>query len=119
MNAAPHILIAEDDALIAHAIMVVLEAYGYRVTVTHDGQQALTAAESDAPDLLVTDMRMPGMQGRELAQRFRQGRPELPVLVMSGNTARFPDEETFTTLSKPFSMTVLLSTVRSMLPAAL
>jgi two-component system cell cycle sensor histidine kinase/response regulator CckA len=64
----------------------VLRGLGYRVLVARDGAEALALSQShtDAIDLLLTDVIMPGMDGRDLAARLLATRPETPVLSMSG-----------------------------------
>ena len=115
MNGSPHILIAEDEDLVAFALADVLEAHGYRVTVTHNGREALDAEAKDPADILLTDMRMPVLGGNELVRRIRQGRPELPVVVMTGYSEDIPREEPgrLIVLRKPFTLGVLVKAVRS------
>lgn len=81
----PRILIAEDEPLAAMAIEDLLIASGYAVLVAADGQEALeVAGRGESFDLLLTDLRMPRLGGRELIQRLRAARPDLPVVVMTG-----------------------------------
>lgn len=81
----PRILIAEDEPLAAMAIEDLLIASGYAVLVAADGQEALeVAGRGESFDLLLTDLRMPRLGGRELIQRLRAVRPDLPVVVMTG-----------------------------------
>ncbi len=82
-----HILIAEDEAAIALSLADLLEGEGYAVTATGDGIEALAEAErlGDSLDALVTDLNMPHMSGEELIRALRSGRPELPVLVVTGS----------------------------------
>ena len=85
MNAPPaplvHVILAEDDILAAMAIEDVLTRAGFRVTVAHNGQEALDADALDQADVLLTDLRMPVMDGMTLIRRLRDGRPNLPVVV--------------------------------------
>ncbi|WP_377810304.1 response regulator [Azospirillum sp. A29] len=75
MTVRPHIILAEDEELVAAALAEFLETEGFRVTITHDGVQALEAEEKDAADLLLTDMRMPVLDGEGLIRSVRAGRP--------------------------------------------
>jgi CheY-like chemotaxis protein len=111
---------AEDEDLVALALCATLESHDYRVTVTHNGQEALDAARKDAPSLLLTDMRMPVMQGHELIARLRQNHPDLPVVVMTGYSDSIPDEEPgrLRVLLKPFPTGALVRAIQALLPHA-
>ena len=121
MSASPHILIAEDEGLVALALADLLQNQGFRVTVAHNGKQALEADERDPADILLTDMRMPVMDGRELIQRVRQRRPDLPVIVMTGYSENIPREEAgrLAILRKPFPPGKLGHVLQSLLPGGL
>ena len=81
---APRILVAEDESLAAMAIEEMLRDAGFDVLLAADGQQALEIAALNDFDLLLTDLRMPRLSGNELVRRLREGRPGLPVVVMTG-----------------------------------
>lgn len=85
--AAPTILVVEDDHAIRYLLTQVLEGSGYVVIACEDGAHGLTAAsaEIDRIDAVITDSRMPGMDGVELVARIRALRPAMPILVVSGN----------------------------------
>jgi len=80
------ILLVEDDAPMRRLLARVLEGQGYRVLAAQDGDEALSLASEydEGIDLLVTDLVMPGLDGRTLATRLRESRDGLPVLFMSG-----------------------------------
>ena len=82
------ILVVEDDAVIRNLVVTALGYEGYRVLHASGGDEAMAIAESSHGniDLLVTDARMPGMTGLELANHIVRRHPRLPVLVMSGFT---------------------------------
>lgn len=105
-----HILVAEDEDLVAMALAEVLEAEGFRVTVTHNGQDAIHADALDPADLLVTDMRMPILGGKVVIETLRDKRPDLPIIVMTGFSEYLPDEEPgrLVVLRKPFAMSALV-----------
>ncbi|HUQ03680.1 MAG TPA: ATP-binding protein, partial [Kofleriaceae bacterium] len=115
------ILLAEDDLALAGSIARLL-AGDYTILVAHDGSHALALAEQHHPDLLVTDVQMPGMDGFELTRRFREmpGVPPAPVLVL---TARAGMDDRLTGfgvgavdyLTKPFDPVELRARVRSQL----
>jgi two-component system, cell cycle sensor histidine kinase and response regulator CckA len=80
------ILVVEDQDSVRALVRRVLERAGYVIRDAPNGEAALRALEQDADaiDLLLTDVVMPGFSGRELSERARAIRPELPVLFMSG-----------------------------------
>jgi CheY-like chemotaxis protein len=83
-SAPPTILVAEDEPLAAEAIGELLALYGFRVLLAEDGQAALEIAASRRFDALLTDLRMPRVDGQELIARLRGDAPQLPVVVMTG-----------------------------------
>jgi two-component system cell cycle sensor histidine kinase/response regulator CckA len=115
--ASSHVLVVEDDPLVRAVIVRELAAQGYRVAEAPDGEVALERiAEARLPfDIIITDLAMPRMDGRELAARVGVVRPDLPVLFMSGH----PDEGTRRAmadgeqpyLQKPFTAEELLGRV--------
>ncbi len=84
-----HILVVEDEAALRKLLEEMLVNLGYRVTVAASGSEALLMMEKMElePDLLLTDVVMPGMDGSVLVERLRQRHPALRVLFMSGYTA--------------------------------
>jgi PAS domain S-box-containing protein len=80
------ILLAEDDAALREIVSIQLEELGYTVLAASNGREALRMAEKqEGPiDLLLTDVVMPGMNGRQLADRLKQKIPALKVLFVSG-----------------------------------
>lgn len=82
------ILLVEDDRAVRAVTLATLTQLGYKVIDASNGDQALAEFRQDPQrfDLLLTDVVMPGMSGRKLAEFVRDIRPELPVLFMSGHT---------------------------------
>jgi CheY-like chemotaxis protein len=80
------VMVAEDDDMVRALVRVTLESSGYEVLEAANGEAALRLCEEypGAVDVLVTDMVMPGMGGRALADRLQLSRPELRVLYVSG-----------------------------------
>ncbi len=85
-EAAPsHILVVDDDALIAMSTVDMIEDLGHRTLEAHSGRKALDILRSDVKiDLMITDYSMPQMTGAELILAARQVRPDLPILLASG-----------------------------------
>jgi two-component system, cell cycle sensor histidine kinase and response regulator CckA len=116
------IILAEDDEAIRSLSRIALQSCGYLLLVAANGDEALQLAAAHAADvhLLVTDVVMPKMSGRELAERLRTTRPELRVLYVSGYTddaivRHGIVEEGVTFLHKPFTPTTLARRVREVL----
>jgi PAS domain S-box-containing protein len=111
------LLVVDDEDAVRKTIKRILESAGYTVLEANSGQNALhiCLAYGDAIDLLVTDLRMPKMDGHELARKVRQLRPHLRVLVVTGLVDEaLPSEEA---LAKPFSADSLLTRVEQVLAA--
>lgn len=81
---ARHVLVVDDEEAIVYVFRRYLELHGFRVSVAGDGETALALARCDRIDALVTDYRMPGMNGQVLVERLKQGMPHLPVVIVSG-----------------------------------
>ncbi len=114
------VLVVEDEEVIRSLVQHVLEADGYRVLVAHDGEEAVAVAEAHDVELLLTDLSMPKLGGRELAEHLRTANPGLKVLYMSGyaesgilSDGVLPPVTGF--LEKPFTPTELKATVRALL----
>ncbi len=75
------VLVVDDDAAACWALSEGLYAAGFRVHTVASGESALRAVRHAAPDLLITDVRMPGMSGIALLSQVRSGWPDLPVVV--------------------------------------
>jgi CheY-like chemotaxis protein len=88
MEAKTTVLLAEDEESVRKLVRTLLEGLGYRVLAAEDGFRALDLVgdHPGAIDLLITDMKMPGMSGRELADRLCSLKPGLKVLYISGYT---------------------------------
>jgi PAS domain S-box-containing protein len=118
------ILVVEDEGNLRRLARQFLEKQGYKVLEAADGAAAITISSSYAGPihLLLTDVIMPGMNGRELAQRLTSLRPQTRVLFMSGYTENVIGhngtlDAGITLLPKPFSLPALKAKVREVLSA--
>jgi CheY-like chemotaxis protein len=116
------VLLVEDDPQVRKVTVRSLLAGGYRVLVAGDGREALEVAAREpqgALRLLVTDLIMPGMNGRAVADALSRVRPGLRVLYVSGYTQDVISagvvESGIAFLQKPFTMGALLQRVRAVL----
>ena len=118
------ILLVEDEVNLRRLAKQYLQNQGYTVLEAGEGSEALqiSNAHKDPIHLLLTDVIMPGMNGRELAQRVLAARPETKVLYMSGYTENAIGQNGtldagITLLQKPFTLPALKATVREVLNA--
>jgi len=114
------ILLVEDEAGVRDLAHEFLKAAGYKVLEAHDGADALEVAArySGSIDLLLTDMVMPRLSGKELTRALREARPELKVVLMSGYSEYSTDgsdTKQFSSLAKPFSMVSLIEKIDEVL----
>ncbi len=115
------ILLVEDNGELREATGGILSAYGYRVTSVDSGEAALEAIDRGAEvDLVVSDVVMPGLSGKDVLDRIRERRSDLPVLFISGYTDNVIFRHGLLTgeldfLEKPFAAARLTTKVREML----
>ena len=83
--APPTVFVVDDEPAVADLLRLVLEEVGYAVRCAYDGATALAEAARRPPDVVVTDVMMPGMGGAELARRLRER--GIPVVVLSAAAA--------------------------------
>lgn len=115
------ILVVDDEPNIRSFVDRVLQTVGYLTTAAEDGADALTVAEALGPfDMLLTDLRMPRMNGDELARRLRDRQPDIKILYLTGfcdhlfeKKAMLWEDEAF--LEKPCTVRALLEAVSLLL----
>jgi CheY-like chemotaxis protein len=118
------ILIVDDESIVHELCHEILSEYGYTILHAHNGREALAVIEKHQGELhlLITDVVMPGMNGKQLAKNVRRERPDLRVLFVSGYAARqgkgpkVPDPRVGF-LAKPFAPIELAAKVRDVLEA--
>ncbi|MGA0603236.1 PAS domain S-box protein [Caulobacter sp. KR2-114] len=120
-GAGESVLLVEDDPQVRVLVRTVLEELGYRATEAVDSRQALAILDTAGPlNLLITDVGLPGMNGRQLAEIARARRPDLPVLFMTGYAAGAAERSAFLMpgmqmISKPFALETLAKVLRETL----
>jgi DNA-binding NtrC family response regulator len=96
MRNEPSVLIIDDNLEMAANLQEILEDEGVRVTVAQDGPQALSKLDENGFDLVITDIRMPGMSGIDVLKTVHQRWPRLPVIVMTAYSADATLDEAYT-----------------------
>ncbi|QHD01227.1 response regulator [Pseudomonas sp. S04] len=111
------ILVVEDDAIVRMLIVDVLEELEFKVLEADDGTAALALLKNHDTliDLLMTDVGLPEMDGRELAARARALRPSLPILFASGYAESLEVPAGMHVIGKPFSIDQLRDKVKGLL----
>jgi len=112
------ILLVEDDDAVRELVEAVLSRQGYAVTAAANPKEGLEILSARGPfDMLITDVTMPGMGGREFATRCQEQRPDLRVLFMTGYVEALAEDGVLdpclAVMQKPFSGAALLARVRS------
>jgi two-component system nitrogen regulation response regulator NtrX len=114
------ILVIDDEAAIRDSLRMTLEYEGYEFIGAATGQEGLALAERDAPDLVLLDVKMPGMDGIEVLERLRSMNEALPVVVVSGHgsistAVEATKKGAFDFIEKPFASERVLVSLRNAL----
>jgi two-component system KDP operon response regulator KdpE len=119
MHTRPHILVVDDEPQITRVLRTSLEAQGYDVRVANDGETALEIVKDFTPDLVVTDLAMPRMNGIELCRQLRKI-SQVPIIVLSVRGDEHSKVEALDSgaddfVTKPFASGELLARIRAAL----
>jgi len=117
MNSALRVWLVDDDASIRWVLERALKSGGMTPRVFEAAEPALEALRGDAPDVLLTDIRMPGLSGLDLVRRLHETRPQLPIIVMTAhadldNAVSAYESGAFEYLPKPFDIDQVVELVR-------
>jgi CheY-like chemotaxis protein len=100
MPATPPLILCVDDETVGlHVRRMLLERAGYRVLTALDGQAGIDIFSREPVDAVVLDFSMPGMSGGEVAERLRQIKPHVPILMLSAYTSLPPEVDKIVNLS--------------------
>jgi DNA-binding NtrC family response regulator len=115
-----HILVADDEDAIRLTMELLLRRRGYTVTTASSGTEALAQIEQQSFELLLLDLKMPGLNGLEVAQRGRALQPAAAILILTGSSriegaADEPDIEQFDSMLKTASPQDVLERVAAMI----
>lgn len=117
------VLIVEDEHAVARGIQYALQQEGYTVAIARSGEEGLEFATSQAPDVIVLDLRLPGMDGFDVLRRLRAAGSKAPVLVLTARDDEF-DKVVGLELgaddyvTKPFSLRELMSRIKALIRRA-
>jgi two-component system KDP operon response regulator KdpE len=119
MHPRPRIVVVDDEPQITRVLRTSLNAQGYDIRVANDGETALEIMKDFTPDLVITDLAMPNMNGIELCRRLREV-SQVPILVLSVRGEERSKIEALDSgaddyITKPFSTGELLARVRAAL----
>jgi two-component system, OmpR family, KDP operon response regulator KdpE len=119
MSDHKHILVVDDESQITRVLRTSLSTHGYDIRVANDGETALEIMKDWTPDLVITDIAMPNMDGLELCRRLR-AKTQIPIIVLSvrgeeRTKVQALDAGADDYITKPFGMDELLARVRASL----
>jgi two-component system, response regulator FlrC len=115
------ILVVDDEPTVCRAIKMLLEHDGHKVQTADGGEAALALLEQGKFDLIITDYRMQGMKGVELAVLIKERQPHLPIIMATAFADEFnifgkPSAGVDFVISKPFSQKALREAILRVLP---
>ncbi len=122
MQSKPVILVVDDDLPILTLMKNILREFGFDARVASTGAAAVQSARETRPDLILLDMKMPGMSGQEVIEAIREsGAAGVPILILSGEPV--PPSETARlgvagAVQKPFDVMALIEQIRAHVSAA-
>lgn len=113
----PKILIVDDEQAILDTVEILLRGEGFDAAVAQSGREALDRFDELSPDIVLTDIRMPGVTGLDLLEAVRQRDPEIPVILMTAQASlqsavKAVNQGAFYYLQKPFSNAELVALCR-------
>jgi two-component system response regulator CpxR len=113
----PKLLLVDDEREFVHTLSERLQMRDMTSAVTYDGESALDLVDEDEPEVMILDLKMPGIDGIEVLRKVKQTRPEIEVIILTGHGSE-ADRETcmslgaFAYLQKPVDFEVLTETLR-------
>lgn len=119
----PHILVVDDEKLIADSLVLILKLQGYSTAAAYTGEQAIELCQSRPPDVLITDVIMPGINGFDLSLMLLKLFPDCKVLLFSGQAATAKllelaqnEGHSFEVLAKPVDPREIIRRLQTMFP---
>ena len=118
MNDKVHLLLIDDEKNYLLVLETLLTEAGYAVTALNDPETALAFLEESEVDIVITDMKMPRISGREVLERVKKNWPHIPVLIMTAfgsieSAVEAMRYGAFNYITKPFSPSVLVARIKA------
>ena len=118
-----HLLIVDDEQSICWGLSQLAEQLGHRATISSSAEQGLTAAGKDRPDVIMLDVRLPGMDGLAAMPQFQKTAPGVPIVIMTAHgdlstAVAAVRNGAFDYLTKPFDLSVAERVIESALKHA-
>lgn len=124
MKKNPLILVVDDEPIVAHTLVQILQSEGYDAISVSDGAAAVRRAQQAAPDLIVCDVIMPTLNGIEAAKQIRKILPTTKIILFSGQAEAtglvkraLAEGHTFEVLAKPLKPELLLEIIKRLIQA--
>lgn len=120
MASVNKILVVDDDEQITKLLHVFLNSKGYGCSIAADGTEAIDIARQEEFDMVITDIKMPGMDGFSLTRELLALNPDMAVMVMTGFTSEYAEEEALKTgasdfIIKPFTLAELSARIQKVI----
>jgi len=119
-NQKTHLLVVDDEPEMREELFSFFADEGYRVTAVSSGNEGMEASLADPVDAVITDIRMPRGNGRELIDHLQSNWPDLPILVLTGHGAFdrkgvYQEKTSITVIRKPAGLREISRTLEQML----
>jgi len=119
-SAAPVVFVVDDEEPVRLSLRVLLRAEGFVVEAFGSGAELLAAISRTTPDCVLTDLHMPGMDGRDVIAELERRHARIPIVLMTGrdDPGQLAISERVRLIAKPFDADVLVALLRSLVDAA-
>lgn len=112
--AGKNILVVDDEVMVLDAVRLTLTHFSHCVDTATSGAEALAKLQNGTFDLVITDLKMPGMTGEQLASEIKIRKPEVPVILLTGYIPEAQPKSVDLVLLKPFSTQDLKQAIASL-----
>ena len=113
------ILVIDDEIMILDMLKMLLKKFGYHVETASNGKEGIQKFDTGRFDLIITDMRMPGMDGKSVVLHIRNSaKPFTPIIGISGTPWLLENNECDLVISKPFPIKVLIDSVANLVKSS-